>query len=184
MLRNMVTSLFANYLIDDEAEAEKEARKEASDSEKKEAATPQQAKKRKESGPQPRRRTNRLVTTVDKAKALKPLVDKVARLAKKGDRLSLVRAEAILTRGSVARRLFKEVEISGLFQDRDFGFLSMGRIGIRKGDAAVMASVTLITPDYVKASGSRTGGVRRGTEDRRKRVEASRKRQQELKGIE
>ncbi|MDR1081758.1 MAG: 50S ribosomal protein L17, partial [Deltaproteobacteria bacterium] len=69
MLRNMVTALFANYLVDNDAEKAKEARRAAADAESKAGRGRDVA--------QPVRRTSRMVTTVDKAKALKPLVDKV-----------------------------------------------------------------------------------------------------------
>jgi large subunit ribosomal protein L17 len=165
----MVTSLFDGYLVDEEAEKAKESRKAASQG-KDEGAD-------KDRRPA-RRRVNRLVTTVDKAKALKPLVDRLAILAKKGDEPSYRRAMGILTKGSVVNRLFEEVKERKLFAERDSGFLTMGRIGIRKGDAAVMAAVSLITPDYVKVGSE--GDRSRRTVDRRRRVEASRKRQQEL----
>jgi large subunit ribosomal protein L17 len=166
----MVTSLFDGYLVDEEAEKAKEARR---------AAAQGADEKRSKSDSRPRRQTNRLVTTVDKAKALRPLVDKVAILAKKGDVPSYRRAMGILTKGSVVNRLFEEVKKGVLFQERECGFMTMGRVGVRKGDAAVMAAVSLITPDYVKVGG-KTGRGRRRREDRSRRVEASRKRQAEL----
>ncbi|MDR3154202.1 MAG: hypothetical protein LBW85_08055 [Deltaproteobacteria bacterium] len=167
LLRNLVTSLFDNFLYDEKDE--KAVKREAAAKDRSTAKT----------NYRPRKQVNRLVTTVDKAKAMKPLVDKVALLAKKGDIPSYRRAQGILTKGSTVNRLFEAVKTSDLFKERGSGFLTMGRIGLRKGDAAVMAAVSLITPDYVKV-GDRSDRGRRA-EDRRRRVEASRKRQQELK---
>jgi large subunit ribosomal protein L17 len=170
MLRNMVTSLFDGYLVDEEAEQAKEARR---------AAAEGSDEKSPKGDRRARRKTNRLVTTVDKAKALRPLVDRVAILAKRGDQPSYRRAMGILTKGSVVNRLFEEVSKGQLFQDRECGFMTMGRVGVRKGDAAVMAAVSLITPGYVKVGG-KPARVRRGREDRSRRVEASRRRQAEM----
>jgi ribosomal protein L17 len=179
LLRMLVTNLFSNFLIDDEAEKAKEARRAVLKGEQ-DTEKSRNKKKTSKEDPQPLRKKNRLVTTIDKVKAMKPLVDKVAILAKKGDKVSLLRAQTILTRGSVASRLFEEVKNTDLFKDRECGFLSYGRIGLRSGDAAVMVAASLITPDYVKATGG--AGAVRGMRDRRKRVEASRKRQAELEG--
>jgi large subunit ribosomal protein L17 len=165
MLRNMVTSLFDNYLIDEQREKARVDKLTA-------------AKGLTVDDPnavQPRKRVNRMTTTVDKAKALRPLVDKVILLARKGDDASFRRLEGIFTKGSVVQDLMTAVKERDEFAGRDYGFMSYGRVSLRAGDAAVLCAVSLIGRDYQQAS--TTKDAVRSTADRRKRVAASQKRQ-------
>jgi large subunit ribosomal protein L17 len=83
-------------------------------------------------------------TTVPKAKVIRPYVDKLATLAKKGD-LSARRLAAGRIRDPKALKvLFDEHALH--WGERSSGFTRMVRIGPRKGDGAEMALVELLVP--------------------------------------
>jgi large subunit ribosomal protein L17 len=93
----------------------------------------------------------RVVTTEAKAKAVKPLAEKMITLAKRGDLHARRQALGILTKKSVTHKLFSEIK--DRYMDRAGGYASMVKIGPRKGDAAEMAVLQLIKPeDATKAS--------------------------------
>ena len=86
----------------------------------------------------------RMVTTETKAKALRPIAEKLITLAKRGDLHSRRQALAIVTKKSVAHKLFDE--IGGRYMDLSGGYTTIAKLGPRRGDAAPMAVITLITP--------------------------------------
>jgi large subunit ribosomal protein L17 len=113
-----------------------------------------------------------IITTVHKAKALRPLADKLVGLAKKGDLAAYRRALGYFTKNRIGKLLFKSVKDDDAFGDRSCGYTTMGRIGLRKGDAAVLVKISLIGPGYKKKVAT---GPRKVTHrDRRLRVAASR----------
>ena len=99
MLRNMVTSLFAN---------------------------------------------NRIETTLAKAKELAPLADKVVGLAKRGDLHAKRQAAYYLRSQLVCDKVFSEA--GSRYQDRGSGYTRIIPSRIRRGDAAPMALVELVSP--------------------------------------
>lgn len=119
----------------------------------------------------------RIVTTVSKAKALRPLADRMVGLAKKGkgDLHCFRQAAAVIRKRDVLDKMFEEAQ--GRFSDRSSGYTIMVKMGLRKGDAAPMVILELIKPETGKAAvgagaakaGSKAGG------DRSKRVAASAK---------
>ncbi|MDR1051912.1 MAG: 50S ribosomal protein L17 [Deltaproteobacteria bacterium] len=109
-------------------------------------------------------------TTVAKAKALKPVVDRMITLAKRGDLSSRRLVAACLTRPSVVRALFKTAAVK--FAGRGSGYCLMARIGHRYGDNAPMCVLSLATADAAGARlAPRTGSK---SSDRGRRVAASR----------
>jgi large subunit ribosomal protein L17 len=116
-----------------------------------------------------------IVTTVHKAKALRPLTDKLVGLAKKGDLAALRKAKTYFTKRKVLRTLFADVRDNELFSERNCGYSTMSRIGLRKGDAAVLVRVALIGPDYQKVGSTSTKGS--AVTDRAARVAASKAKQ-------
>lgn len=95
---------------------------------------------------------DRITTTLSKAKALRPLADKMIGLAKKGkaDLHSLRQAAAVLTKRTVLDKLFDEA--AGRFSDRGCGYTVMVKTGLRKGDAAPMVILELSKPGQQKAA--------------------------------
>ncbi|MDR1296185.1 MAG: 50S ribosomal protein L17 [Deltaproteobacteria bacterium] len=108
-------------------------------------------------------------TTVAKAKALKPVVDRMITLAKRGDLSSRRLVAACLTRPSVVRALFKTA--AAKFAGRGSGYCLMARIGHRYGDNAPMCVLSLATADAGARQAPRSGSK---SSDRGRRVAASR----------
>jgi large subunit ribosomal protein L17 len=111
-----------------------------------------------------------IITTLSKAKAVKPVVDRLITLAKRGDLHSIRLARAILTKTSVLRTLFGEAKEK--FADRICGYASVVRVGLRAGDAAPLARLELLGPDSVKAEIGHQTAVKKAT-DRGRRVAAT-----------
>ncbi|MDR1395587.1 MAG: 50S ribosomal protein L17, partial [Deltaproteobacteria bacterium] len=88
-----------------------------------------------------------ITTTVYKAKALKPIADRLVTLAKRGDLHSLRQAASVLFKKSVLSELFKTAKET--FSDRICGYTSVVRVGLRAGDASPMVKMELIGPSYV-----------------------------------
>jgi len=80
---------------------------------------------------------NRIKTTLAKAKAARPLADKVVTLGKKGTLHHRRLAVSKLGQESVVAKLFKE--IAPKFTDRKGGYTRIIKIGPRVTDAAPMA---------------------------------------------
>jgi large subunit ribosomal protein L17 len=84
----------------------------------------------------------RIETTVPKAKALRPLVEKMITLGKRGDLSARRQAGAYLMTKEAVTRLFDIV--APRFGDREGGYLRIIRAGWRKGDGADTAFVELL----------------------------------------
>jgi large subunit ribosomal protein L17 len=87
----------------------------------------------------------RIRTTQAKAKEVRPIVEEMITLGKRGDVSAHRQAVAFLRSKSVAHKLFAEV--APRFADRPGGYTRIVRIGPRAGDAAPMAYLELV--DYV-----------------------------------
>jgi len=109
----------------------------------------------------------RIETTVPKAKALRPLVEKMVTLGKRGDLSARRQAGAYLMTKEAVTRLFDTV--APRFGDREGGYLRIIRAGWRKGDGADTAFVELL------------GSEKLQEEKREKRASARSKRAQEAK---
>lgn len=86
-------------------------------------------------------------TTVPKAKAVRPFVDKLASLAKKGDLNARRLAASRLRDPKALKTLFGEH--APHWSDRSSGFTRIVRIGARKGDGAELAYLELLVPKPV-----------------------------------
>lgn len=87
----------------------------------------------------------RIRTTLKKAKALRPFVEKVITLAKKGDLHNRRMAIARVRDTDAVHELFEEkVE---QFRERNGGYTRIYKLGTRRGDAAEMALIELIDAD-------------------------------------
>ncbi len=95
----------------------------------------------------------RIVTTVTKAKAAKPLVEKMITLAKR-DTLHARRqaAQFLETPGSV-KKLFDK--LGARFGQRNGGYTRVVRLGWRKGDGAEQAILELVGSELVKRAAER-----------------------------
>jgi large subunit ribosomal protein L17 len=91
----------------------------------------------------------RIKTTVTKAKAVKPHVEHMITLGRRGDLHARRQATAFLRSRDVVHKLFADV--APLFKDRPGGYTRIIKIGTRAGDAAEMAYIELVDDEYVAA---------------------------------
>lgn len=83
-----------------------------------------------------------VVTTVAKAKELRPVAEKLITLARRGDLHARRLVERRIRDKAVSTRLFKE--IGPRFQARPGGYTRIIRIGHRVGDGAETARIELL----------------------------------------
>ena len=87
----------------------------------------------------------RIKTTEAKAKEVRPIVEQMITLGKRGDVAAHRQAVAYLRSKSVAHKLFTDV--APRFADRPGGYTRVVKLAPRQGDAAPMAYLELV--DYV-----------------------------------
>jgi len=85
---------------------------------------------------------DRIVTTVAKAKELRPYAEKLITKARKGDLHSRREVLKHLKRKDVVNRLMHDVAPS--FVDRTGGYTRIVKLGFRKSDAADIALIELV----------------------------------------
>ena len=95
----------------------------------------------------------RVVTTVPKAKAIKPLVDKIITLGKRDTMHTRRQAAAFLESPAAVKKLFDT--LGTRFGQRDGGYTRIVRLGFRKGDGAEQAIVELVGSQLVKRAADR-----------------------------
>ena len=95
----------------------------------------------------------RLVTTVPKAKAIKPLVDKMITLAKRDTLHSRRQAAAFLETPAAVQKLFDK--LGTRFGQRSGGYTRVIRLGWRKGDGAEQAMIELVDAKLVRRAADR-----------------------------
>jgi large subunit ribosomal protein L17 len=84
----------------------------------------------------------RIVTTAEKAKELRPIAEKMITLGKRGDLHARRQALAFIRSKDVVEKLF--TVIKDKFSDRKGGYTRILKTGIRKGDASGMAIIELV----------------------------------------
>ena len=89
-------------------------------------------------------------TTVTRAKEVKALADKMITLGKKNTLASRRDAYAFITKDEVVKKLFDE--IAPAYAERNGGYTAVYKTGPRRGDAAEMAIVKLVSFDNDKKS--------------------------------
>jgi large subunit ribosomal protein L17 len=109
---------------------------------------------------------DRVETTITKAKAARPHVEKLITLGKKGDVHARRQALSFLQTREAVTRLFDTV--APRYGDRNGGYLRIIRTGFQKGDGAEKAFIELLGAEKIL------------DEKRQKRAEAREKRREEL----
>ena len=114
----------------------------------------------------------RIETTVPKAKAMRPHVEKMITLGKKGDLAARRQAAAYLMTSEAVDKLFNT--ISPRFGDREGGYLRIVRIGFRPGDGGEKAFIELLGSEKIidEKRQKRTEARAKRAEDNRKALEA------------
>ena len=92
-----------------------------------------------------------IVTTLPKAKEIRPIVEKLVTLGKRGDLHARRQAIAALRDEAQVRKLFDT--IATRYADRNGGYLRIMKAGFRHGDSAPMAVIEFVDRD-VDAKGA------------------------------
>jgi len=108
------------------------------------------------------------ITTVPKAKAIRPLVEKMITLAKADTLHSRRQAAAFLRTPASVQKLFDKLGTK--FGQRNGGYTRIVRLGWRKGDGAELAKIELMGTELVKRAAERA----RRREERLKAVQEGR----------
>src|SRR6478752_9326774 len=95
----------------------------------------------------------RIVTTVPKAKAVRPLVEKMITLAKRDTLHTRRQAAAFLETPAAVKKLFDK--LGTRFGQRTGGYTRVVRLGWRKGDGAEQAMLELVGSELVKRATER-----------------------------
>lgn len=95
-----------------------------------------------------------ITTTLPKAKELRPVVEKLITLGKRGDLHARRQAFALLRDETIVSKLFST--IAERYKSRPGGYSRVLKAGVRYGDAANMAVIELIERD-VNAKGLDSG---------------------------
>ena len=97
-----------------------------------------------------------IVTTLPKAKELRPIVEKLVTLGKKGDLAA--RRQAISEIGDIAMVKKLIDVIAPRYKDRQGGYTRIMKAGFRHGDNAAVAVIEFVDRD-VEAKGKDSGPV-------------------------
>jgi large subunit ribosomal protein L17 len=103
-----------------------------------------------------------ITTTLAKAKELRPYVEKLVTLAKRGGLSNRRLAHARLMDDSQLKKLFDV--LGARYADRNGGYTRIIKAGIRASDAAPMAIIEFVDRD-VSAKGQDSGPSQNGDED-------------------
>ena len=95
----------------------------------------------------------RVVTTLPKAKAVRPLVEKMITLAKRDTLHTRRQAAAYLETPAAVKKLFDK--LGTRFGQRNGGYTRVVRLGWRKGDGAEQAMIELVGSELVKRAADR-----------------------------
>jgi large subunit ribosomal protein L17 len=95
----------------------------------------------------------RIITTVPKAKAVKPLVEKMITLAKRDTLHTRRQAASYLETPASVKKLFEK--LGARFGQRNGGYTRIVRLGWRKGDGAEQAMLELVGSELVKRAAER-----------------------------
>ncbi len=109
----------------------------------------------------------RITTTIPKAKAAKPLVEKMITLAKRDTLHSRRQAAAFLLTPEAVQKLFEK--IGPRFNQREGGYTRIVKLGWRKGDGAETAKLELVGSELVKRAAERA----KRREERLKQIKES-----------
>src|SRR5580700_2924412 len=110
----------------------------------------------------------RIVTTVPKAKAVRPWVEKMITLAKEDTLHSRRQAAMILRTPASVKKLFDT--LGTRFGQRNGGYTRITKLGPRKGDGAEQAMLELVGSELVKRAADRA----RRREERLKAIKEGR----------
>ena len=117
----------------------------------------------------------RIETTTAKAKAIRPLAEKMITLGKRGDVAARRMAHGYLMTDEAVKRLFDTV--APRFGDRDGGYTRIVRTGFRKGDGGESVFIELLGNEkFIAAKRKKSADARaKRLDEARKQIEADNK---------
>jgi len=128
-------------------------------------------------------RYEEISTTHAKAKALRPIAEKMVTLAKRGDLHARRQALSYLLDKSVAHKLFEQMK--DRFSDRQGGYIRILKAGHRVGDNAPLAIVQLLLAGETKGSSKGARKDKKGVKKATKKVAKEKETpKEEIKGAE
>lgn len=92
-------------------------------------------------------RHGRIETTLAKAKAIRPMAEKLIMLAKKNSLSSNRKIQSVIQDARMTGKLVSEIAPS---LTGGSGFIKIDKISIRKGDAATVAGISLINSKQIE----------------------------------
>jgi len=95
----------------------------------------------------------RVITTTPKAKAVRPLVEKLITLAKRDTLHTRRQAAAVLRTPDSLKKLFDT--LGARFGQRNGGYTRITRLGPRKGDGAEQSIIELVGSELMKRAADR-----------------------------
>ena len=110
----------------------------------------------------------KMETTIDRAKEVRPLAEKMITLGKKNTLASRRQALAFMTREDAVTKLFSV--IAPIYADRNGGYTRIMRLGPRRGDAAEMALIELVDGDKIAAAEEEAAKARQEAEKAAKKA--------------
>lgn len=90
----------------------------------------------------------KIITTIEKAKEVRPIIEKLITKAKKDTLVARRLVAKFLSYNDLAlKKLFEE--LGPLYKERNGGYSRIVKIGPRKGDGAMMAQISLLDTDLL-----------------------------------
>lgn len=111
-------------------------------------------------------------TTDAKAKAMRPFVDHMITLGKRGTLHARRQALSFIRSADVVKKLFDDVAVR--FKERPGGYTRIVKLGVRKGDAAPMSLIELVDRGDVAKSEAEKKRERRARSRQRKEEQQQR----------
>jgi large subunit ribosomal protein L17 len=108
----------------------------------------------------------RITTTLEKAKELRPLAEKLITLGKDGNLHSRRQAAANLLNAATVKKLFDT--IANRFADRNGGYTRIIKLGHRRGDGANLALIELLGSELSVKKAARTAAAQASGEKTKK----------------
>jgi large subunit ribosomal protein L17 len=103
----------------------------------------------------------RIVTTLAKAKELRPLAERMVTVARTGTLAARRRVAMVVQDREIAKRLFEE--IAPRFVDRPGGYTRILRLGRRRGDNAELAIIEFVDYELSEHQESGDGQAKKGS---------------------
>ena len=109
-------------------------------------------------------------TTVTRAKEVRALAEKMITLGKQNTLASRRAAHAFITSDEVVKKLFSE--IAPRYEDVNGGYTCIYKLGPRRGDAAEMALITLVTTKAEEEAAAAAEAAKKSSKKAKKAADA------------